>query len=199
MGISYFSNQANFPGRYLSEDGNQTRVRGKSQKDILGLGQPVPKRGQWEAMEKGKKSADRRGRVVEVQILHLMETLNLQSPFPPSAADPSANSKAFGMAVTELQLPTCAAGSCWYSIDFFHVTATNQNLLSFQVLYPSSAINQFCARAAQKVWVSPCCSHSATLGAKWRLLGWPGACWLEQWKQPVAMQSPVWANKIPDS
>lgn len=97
------------------------------------------------------------------------------------------------------EVATAHMGSCWYSIDFFHVTATNQNLLSFQVLYPSSAINQFCARAAQKVWVSPSCSHSAMLGAKWRLLGWPGACWLEQWKQPVATQSPVWANKIPDS
>lgn len=112
MGIPYFSNQANFQGRYLSEDGNQTRVRGNSQEGILGLGQPVSERGHCGATEKGKKTADRRGWDVEVQVSHLMAALNLRSPFPPSTADPSANGKAFGTPVAALQLPTWAAGLC---------------------------------------------------------------------------------------
>lgn len=43
------------------------------------------------------------------------------------------------------------------------------------VLYSSSAFNWLCARAAEKVWVSPQSSPSTTDGAKWRLLSWPEA------------------------
>lgn len=85
-----------------------------------------------------------------------------------------------------LCFPRCK-NTCLYSIYTYTCLCS-----IWFVLYSSSAFNWLCARAAQKVWVSPRCTHSTADGAKWRLLSWPGAGLLEQWKQPVAIQIPEW-------